>query len=443
MKPDDFMQFAQKLWPLNRSLSGRGVVQTLQFIKEIIPELSIKHVKSGTIFLDWEVPKEWNISHAYIIDPLGNKICDYSENNLSLVGYSAPIAGSYTLDELQKHLFSLPEQPDAIPYVTSYYKEFWGFCISHNLRNKLVEGIYQVVIDGTLQNGQMHFGELVVPGSSKKEILISTYICHPSMANDQISGIVVSTFLAKWISENPERKYTYRFVFIPETVGSKYYISQNYKKLVKNVVAGFNITCVGDERCYSYLPSRDGHTLSDQVARHVLNTEVGDYKTYSWKDRGSDERQYCAPGIDLPIATIMRSKYGCYPEYHTSLDTLKNFVTANGLFTSYELYQKCVLTLENFCFPRATILGEPKFDKRNMKPYVSQKKDYVNHILISEFLTWSDGRNSLIEIAEKCDVSTLELIPIMKILQESNLIIQLNGRKNKYSSRVGNFIKRF
>jgi aminopeptidase-like protein len=206
MKPNDFMQFAQKLWPLNRSLTGRGVVQTLQLIKEIIPELSIKHVKSGTIFLDWEAPKEWNITHAYIIDPSGNKICDYSENNLSLVGYSIPILGTYTLDELQKHLFSLPEQPDAIPYVTSYYKEFWGFCISQNLRNKLVEGIYQVVINGTLQNGQMHFGELVVPGSSKKEILISTYICHPSMANDQISGIVVSTFLAKWISENTDIK---------------------------------------------------------------------------------------------------------------------------------------------------------------------------------------------------------------------------------------------
>lgn len=422
MTPDKLLDFAWKLWPLNRSITGRGVVQTLEFIKEIVPELKVNYAKSGHKFLDWEIPKEWNIVQAYIIDPYGNKICDYMENNLHLVSYSMPTTGNFTLDELQKHLYSLPEQPEAIPYVTSYYKEMWGFCLSHLQRASLSNGIYKVVIDGTLQKGGMHYGEILLPGRQKKEVFFSTYICHPSMANDQISGIVVSTFLAAWLATQPERKYTYRFVFVPETIGSKYYISRNLKKLARDVEAGFNITCVGDENCYSYLPSRNGFTLSDEVAKYVLSTEIEKYTTYSWKDRGSDERQYCAPGVDLPIASIMRSKYGCYSQYHTSLDTLDNFVTANGLFSSYELLQKCVLVLENYCFPKARIIGEPKFDKRNMKPFLSLKSNYSSQNLISDFLTWSDGKHSLIEIAQKCAVPAHDIVAVLQVLKKEKLI---------------------
>src|SRR5215831_4968818 len=286
-----------ELFPICRSITGDGVRETLRIIQDHIP-LNIFEVPSGTKAFDWTVPKEWNIRDAFVLDPEGRKIIDFNESNLHVLGYSAPVAKSVTLTELQKHLHSLEEQPDAIPWVTSVYEERWGFCLAHNKRVQLKEGVYQVYIDSELKEGSLTYGEVITPGRSNKEIFISTYVCHPSMANNELSGPVVATMLAKWLASEP-RRFTYRIIFIPETIGSITYLSRNLESMKRNIVAGFNLTCVGDERAYSYLPSRKGSTLADKVALNVLRFKHPDFKEYSYLERGSDERQYCSPGVDL------------------------------------------------------------------------------------------------------------------------------------------------
>ena len=317
---NEIYKFARELWPINRSITGDGLRDTLQRISKHLPALKIKSVLSGTKVFDWTVPKEWTIKEAYIITPKGKKICDFSQNNLHLVGYSIPFKGEVSFDELKKHLYTLPDQPNAIPYVTSYYEKRWGFCLSQEQLDSLEIGTYKVVIESALFDGELNYGELLIKGKSDKEILLSTYICHPSMANNELSGPTVVTFLAKWLLKIGGPQYSYRIIFIPETIGSITYLSRNYKHMKDKTIAGFNVSCVGDDRAYSYVPSRNGKTISDLVAKHVLKWTDSNFVEYSWLDRGSDERQYCAPGVDLPIASILRTKYGKYPEYHTSLD---------------------------------------------------------------------------------------------------------------------------
>ena len=307
---NEIHQFAKELWPINRSITGVGVRETLKRISIHIPKLDIKSVPSDTQVFDWTVPSEWHVNKAYIITPSGKKICDFSRNNLHLLGYSIPYEGSLSLEELKKHLYTLPDQPNAIPYVTSYYKERWGFCIAQKEFDVLKKGTYKVLIDSTLFKGELNYGELFIKGKSNKEIFLSTYVCHPSMANNELSGPTVLTFIAKWLMENNDLEYTYRIIFIPETIGSITYLSRNYKEMKKKTIAGFNVTCVGDDRSYSYLPSRNGNTISDLISKHILKWIDKNFKSYSWLERGSDERQYCAPGIDLPIASIFRTKYG-------------------------------------------------------------------------------------------------------------------------------------
>ena len=415
-------QFAKELWPINRSITGEGVRETLKKISTHLIKLDIKSVPSGTKVFDWIIPPEWHVREAYIITPDGKKICDFSINNLYLVGYSIPFRGSMKLEELQKHLYSLPEQPNAIPYITSYYEERWGFCLTQEQRDALYEGEYTVVIDSKLFAGQLNYGELILPGETDEEIFISTYVCHPSMANNELSGIAVATYLAKWLSELKVRRYTYRFIFIPETIGSITYLSKNYIHLKKKVFAGFNISCVGDERSYSYLPSRNGNTISDKVAKHVLKWIDPNYKSWTWLDRGSDERQYCAPGIDLPIASILRTKYGQYPEYHTSLDNLDDVVTPNGLDGGYWALRKSLELIEKNKIYKVNILCEPQLGERGLYPNLSTKKTGEKVMKTLNLLSYCDGKHSLIDIAEKINLPAWDLYELIETLISHDLI---------------------
>ena len=421
---NEIHQFAKELWSINRSITGEGVRETLKKISNHLPELDVKSVSSGTKVFDWTVPKEWAVKEAYIITPSGSRICDFSKNNLHLLGYSIPYKGSITLDELKKHLYTIPEQPNAIPYMTSYYEERWGFCMSHEDFKALENGTYQVVIDSDLFNGQLNYGELLIKGKSEKEIFLSTYVCHPSMANNELSGITVLTFLSKWLKENDNLEYSYRIIFIPETIGSITYLSNNYKDMKKKTIAGFNVTCVGDDRAYSYLPSRNGKTLSDLISKHVLKWIDKHFISYSWLDRGSDERQYCAPGIDLPVASILRTIYGGYPEYHTSLDDLNSVVTPQGLNGGYWAIRKALKAIERNKNYKVNVMCEPHMSKRELYPTLSVNKNKFDEkiILTMNFISYCDGENSLLDIAEILNVPIWELYDIVDKLEDLSLI---------------------
>ena len=396
--------------------------KTLSILKEFIPDLSVIEVPSGTPVFDWTIPKEWKVDDAYILSPGGEKICSFKENNLHLVGYSNPIHKKFSLSELQNHLYSLPEQPTAIPYITSYYKDHWGFCLSQNQRDNLKDGEYEVLINSKLFDGSLTYGELLIKGKSDKEVFISTYVCHPSMANNELSGPTVTTFIAKWLKTRPNNRFSYRFVFIPETIGSITYLSKNKDYLKSKVIAGFNVSCIGDNRDYSYLPSRRGDTLSDIVSKHVLKNIYPTFKSYKWTDRGSDERQYCAPGIDLPIASIMRTRYGSYDEYHTSLDDLVNVVTEKGLDGGYNALKKAIEAIEENRYPKINVFCEPQLGKRGLYPTLSTKTSGVEVSLMMNLITWSDGTKSLIEIADLCEVPIWDLYPIVTKLVDHKLL---------------------
>ncbi len=412
------------LFPINRSLTGPGVRFTLKYLSNLLDDkLLIRSVLSGTKAFDWIIPDEWAIDEAWIKDSHGNTIVDFKNNNLHVVGYSIPVDQVLELSELEPYLHSLPDQPDAIPYVTSYYSRNWGFCLTHKQRVKLLPGKYHVAIKSKLFSGELNYGEIILPGQTKEEVFLSTYICHPSMANNELSGPVVTTALAQWLMSCKNRRYTYRFIFIPETIGSILYLSMHLEYLKKYVIGGFNISCVGDNRCYSFLPSRDGNTLSDRAAKHVLNHIDPTYKIYKWLDRGSDERQYCSPGVDLPISTIMRSKYTCYPEYHTSLDNL-NLVSPDGLFGAFSALKSAIQVIEFNCSPMTNVFCEPQLGKRNLLCAQSpvNKKTGISSLDIRNVLTYADGNHDLLEIADLLDVSLHTLIdPVKSLFTESLL----------------------
>lgn len=413
------MEFAQKLFPMYRCLTGDGVRDTLRAIRERLPNLDIHSIPSGTKAFDWTVPDEWKVDEAYIITPEGNKICDIAENNLHLVGYSTAVDQTMNWSELKTHLHYLPDKPDFIPYLCSYYKKYWGFCLSHRQYQTLTDGVYYVKIKSKHFNGFLNLGELYIPGERKEEVFFSTYICHPSLANNEISGPVLATELAEKLLQKPTR-LSYRFVFVPETIGSIVYISKNIANLKKNVIAAFNLTCVGDERTYSYLPSRKGDTLADKVAKHVLRHVFPQYQQYTWMDRGSDERQYCSPGVDLPMCSVMRSKYGTYPEYHTSGDVLGTVVTEKGLAGSLDTYLKCIFCLENNApSVKAANPCEPQLGKYNL--YGSLTNTPGHGTLLCDLLSEADGC-SLLELADRLDRPFWNVYEDVKILEEKSLI---------------------
>jgi aminopeptidase-like protein len=418
---------ATELYPICRSITGNGVRQTLEILRRELPALKTFEVPSGTQCFDWVVPPEWNIRDGYILAPDGKKIIDFKQHNLHVVGYSTPIDATLNLDALRPHLYSLPDQPDAIPYMTSYYKERWGFCLTHQQLQSLQPGDYRVKIDSTLAPGNLTYAELVISGDEPHEVFISTYVCHPSMGNNELSGPVVTTALAKWLQSLPRRRYTYRIVFIPETIGSIVYLSRNLQALKQRVIAGFNVTCIGDDRAYSYLPTRLGGTLSDRAALHALRHQAGDFQRYSYLDRGSDERQYCSPGADLPMASIMRSKYAMYPEYHTSKDDL-SFITPSGLGGGFEALRKAVMAVEANASFRATTPCEPNLGKRGLYPTLSTKDTARQVRSMMNVLAYADGAHDLLAVAEMLEVPVWDLAPIAAALEQHGLLERLEDK---------------
>lgn len=420
-------ELATELFPICRSITGPGVRQTLGIIQRELPELAIVEVPSGTKCFDWVVPDEWTINEAFVERSDGVRVIDFASNNLHVVNYSRPIDAILSLEDLQPYLHSIPEMPDAVPYVTSYYNERWGFCLSHTARKALKPGKYRVKIDSRIDSGSLTYGEIILAGSSNKEVFLSTYVCHPSMANNELSGPVVTIALLKWLRSLPNRKYTYRAVFIPETIGSLVYLSRNLSQMKASIVAGFNVTCVGDERQYSYLPSRCGDTLADRAAIHALDNHVGPsgYHPYTFLDRGSDERQYCSPGVDLPIATIMRTKYGDYPEYHTSLDDL-HLVTQSGLAGSIEVLAKAITALECNATYRSTTLGEPQLGRRGLYPTLGTRTGSTSVRATMNILAYSDGLHDLLKISNMLKIPIWELEPIAEQLVAHGLLVEIN-----------------
>ncbi len=416
------------LFPICRSLTGIGVKKTLAVIKKEFPKLKIKKIKSGTKVFDWKVPPEWNIRDAYVLDPLGKKIIDFKRNNLHLVGYSTSVNSTLTLKNLLNKIHFLKKQPKAIPYVTSYYKRRWGFCINYKYKKQIekkykLNDKFKILIDSKhYNNGNLTYGELILKGKSNQEILISTYICHPSMANNELSGIMVAMGLINYFKKKKLKK-TIRFIFIPETIGSIVYLSKNLDQLKNNVIGGYNLSCIGDERKHSCMFSKYQNSPSDKsIIEAYKKLKIKNYKIYSFLKRGSDERQYNSPGIDLPISSIFRSKYGEYPEYHTSLDNFK-LVTLKGVTGGFKVAKTAIEILLNKTIPKNKILCEPQMGVRGLYPTLSTKKNNINKENYMNFLQYSDGKNTIEEISQKIKLNITKTKIVYRVLKDKKLVV--------------------
>ena len=417
----EMYQWVSDLFPLCRSLTGEGVRATLRYLREHLPEMEFFEVPSGTTCFDWTVPDEWNIREAWVANEAGEKIINFAEHNLHVVGYSEPVDKVVSLAELNEHLHSLPDQPNAVPYVTSYYRRNWGFCCTHNLRQSLSEQQYRVYIDSTLAPGHMTYASAFFPGESEKTILLSTYMCHPSMANNELSGPALQTALGRWVKEK-KRRHSYLLLYMPETIGAIYYLSRQLRRLQRTVRAGFVLSCCGDDKAWTYLPSREGNTLSDKVLLYWLEDHQPHFKRYSFLDRASDERQYQSPGVDIPVIPFARSLYRHYPEYHTSLDDLR-VVSPKGLQESYDALTGCLELLDENRIYRNTCLCEPQLGKRGLYPTTSIKGGYDDTVdIIINFLTHCDGRLDVLDIAKRIGVPALRCLPEVRKLVENGLL---------------------
>jgi aminopeptidase-like protein len=416
------------LFPICRSITGQGIKKTLSIIKRQFPKLKIVKIKSGTKVFDWKVPPEWNIFDAYIVDENNKKIIDFKKNNLHLVGYSIPVHKTVTQIELLRHLYTLPKNPEAIPYVTSYYKKYWGFCVNYNDYNFIKKNYtkaskFRVLINSRFKNnGSLTYGELILKGKSDQEILISTYICHPSMANNELSGPVVSMLLIENFLRAKLLKKTLRFIFIPETIGSISFLNKNLQQLKNKIIGGYNLSCIGDNKNHSCILTKYGNTLSDKALLEAYKSLRIKYKKYSFLERGSDERQYNSPGVDLPIASIFRTKYGKYKEYHTSLDNF-NLVTKEGLKGGYVVAKKAIDILLKKTIPKNLVICEPQMSKRYLYPTLSMFKKNYKISNIMDFLQYSDGKNDLKDISKIIKLSLKKVLDIFKLLKKKKLVI--------------------
>lgn len=436
IKPKERMyNIISDLFNITRSLSGNGNRQTLNYLKEnYLGELDIKEfsIENNPTVFDWNTPEEWNINSAFIEDEKGNKIIDFSENNLHIVGYSETVDTIMTFKELDNYLYSLENDIEAIPYITSYYKKRWGFCLTHKQREELRKNPdkkYHVFIDSSFnKKGAITYGELVINGYTDDEILISTYICHPSMANDNLSGIAVAAEIAKHIYSMPERKYTYRIIFIPETIGSLIYLKENINHLQQWTKAGFVLSCIGDDGDYSCVHTPYNDTYTDKIVTHVLkhinnisDNNKHEIKEYSYLERGSDERQFCAPLVNLPVCTLCRTKFGKFKEYHTSNDNL-NFISQEGLQGGLEMLKQALFILENNGYYKINTTGEPQLGKYGLYPTLSVKgsADFTRNL--TNIIAYMNGKNSILDIAEILKMPFNEVLDILIKLKNNSLV---------------------
>ena len=434
----------KRLFPICRSITGNGVRESLQIIRDFI-HISIHEIPSGTKVFDWTVPKEWNINDAYIKNSHGEKIIDFKKSNLHILNYSVPINKKIPFSELKNHLFSLPEYPDKIPYLTSYYKENWGFCVSHNQLKTLQDEVYEVFIDSTLEKGNLTYGELYLEGKNKDEILFTTYVCHPSLCNDNLSGVSLLVFLAEKLM-NEELNHSYRFLFIPETIGAITWLSTNENK-TSRIKQGLVATCLGDNGISTYKKTKNGNTLIDKIVLKVLKESNSSFNVIDFFPSGSDERQFSSPGFDLSIGSLMRTPYGNFDEYHTSGDDL-NFVKSENLQDTFEKYCKIVDLLEREQSITDTNISdseksdetdlskkyislnpkcEPQLGKRGLYRMVGgQKESNIDELSIFWIMCFSDGNHSLKYISNRSGIDLDKLEKTANQLYEKNLLKLVN-----------------
>jgi aminopeptidase-like protein len=417
-------RFAAELYPICRSITGDGTRQTLARIQERIP-LQVSEVPTGTAVFDWTVPKEWNIRDAYIKDAGGNRIVDFKQSSLHVLNYSTPVHATMPLPDLRPHLFTLPEQPEWVPYRTSYYKENWGFCLSHSQMLALKDGDYEVHIDSSLEDGHLTYGEYYLPGCSTDEVLISCHVCHPSLANDNLSGVTVATALAELLAGR-DLRYSYRFLFIPGTIGAITWLARNHEN-AHRIRHGLVLTGIGDASGFHYKKSRRGDAEIDQVMAHVLRhysdaPEILDFSPY-----GYDERQYCSPGFNLPVGCLMRSVWGTFPEYHTSADNL-DFIQPSQLAESLRVCAAALDVLENNCrYRNLSPFCEPQLGKRNL--YRPTGGEAIGLELNARLwvLNLSDGDYSVLDIAERSGLPFAAISDAAHLLRENGLLSVVNN----------------
>lgn len=392
--------YFDRLWPILRSITGEGVRESHTIIGELAP-LQRYEFPSGEQVLDWIVPPEWKVREAYVTAPDGRRILDVRENNLHLLNYSVPFSGTVGREELDKHLFSNPERPHAVPYQTSYYRPNWGFCIAHDDRLALPEGEYQVVIDTELFPGSLTVSEAILPGEVDRQVLFTTYTCHPSLAINELSGPLLTAFLYRRIAAWPKRRLTYRFVFGPETIGAICYLHRFGKEVLEKMLAGYIVTCVGDDASYTLKHSKRRTTLADRAAQYVLNKRGIVPTIVEFHPSGSDERQYCSMGFNLPMASLMRTVYGEYPEYHTSDDN-KSLMDFEAMTHTLDVYEDIARTIDRSPKVRNTVIyGEPQFSRRgDLYPTLSLRLPNAYALALKWLIHYADGNRDLLELAE-------------------------------------------
>lgn len=410
---------ATNLYPICRSITGAGVRETLRRLQEVVP-LALLEVPSGTQVFDWTVPREWNVRDAYVKNPRGERVVDFKKSNLHLVNYSVPFSGRMSLDELRPHLFTLPEKPDWIPYRTSYYSEGWGFCLSQRQLEALPEGEYEVCIDSSLEPGSLTYGECCLPGESADEVLVTCHVCHPSLANDNLSGIAIAAYLAQHLGQLALR-YSYRFLFIPGTLGSITWLARN-EPIVPRIQHGLVLACLGDTGPFTYKKSRRGNSVIDRAAIHVLR-QLGDHKIEEFSPYGYDERQFCSPGFNLPVGRLSRTPHGQFPEYHTSGDNL-DFIRPSQLAASF---MACLAILEvlegNRTYLNQNPKCEPQLGKRGLYHALgglAHSPD--NEMAMLWLLNLADGEHSLLDVAERSGLPLRLVQSTAMILCESGLL---------------------